>query len=461
MNTFCEQCLHRRHNIIPIFFLLSCFVSYHPALVFAVESHVLRDSSATFEITLSCAGKLKFPAGNEQRSDSLEVIEQPVHAHSTLIYQHKPKADGSKHTPELVRHYDHAASHAVVGRERVSTQLPRGVTDIHVCTHEAGLDFWYHEGFLTQPEADLLTVAFDPIYLDALVPPSNHSCGTQWELSQSVVANLLCIDTAHSGGLKAEITESNVDRVVVKIEGEVEGAVNGAKASIVVDGSYDWTKQGDTAGNVSMLHIVIKESRDVSYTAPGFDIEAVIKMSRYSQATSSPRIVATSSNHGVSRRGRSRRGPGKQGFRWVCDPYNRYDIVYGTNWKIIEESSDYLMMRLIDRGALVGQVTVTPLPPQSDVLTLSDFANDIETALGEQFGNLESASRYSRDDGTEILRVASVGEAENLPFHWIHYHLRAVEGQRLSLAFMVESRHMDRFLNADRQYIEGVDLSLK
>jgi hypothetical protein len=48
-----------------------------------------------------------------------------------------------------------------------------------------------------------------------------------------------------------------------------------------------------------------------------------------------------------------------------------------------------------------------------------------------------------------------------LPFHWIHYHLRAVEGQRLSLAFMVESRHMDRFSNADRQYIEGVDLTLK
>ena len=118
-------------------------------------------------------------------------------------------------------------------------------------------------------------------------------------------------------------------------------------------------------------------------------------------------------------------------------------------------------MRLVDRGALIGQVIVTPLPPQSDVLTLSDFENDIETALGEQFGNLVSASTYSRDDGTEILRVASVGEAESLPFHWIHYHLRAVEGQRLSLAFMVESRHMDRFSNADRQYIEGVDLTLK
>ena len=466
MNSFCEQCAQRRHRIYHIFFWLCCFVACHPTLGLAIEPDVFRDLSSTFEIALSCTGKLKFPVESEQRSDSLEVVEQPVHAHSTLIYRHKANTDGSEHASELVRHYDHATSHAVVGRERINTQLPQGVKDIHVSTHEAGLDFWYREGFLTQPEADLLTVAFDPIYLNALVPPRNHSCGTQWELNQAAVADLLCIDTVHLGGLKATITESTGDRVVVKIKGDVEGAVSGAKASIVVDGNYDWIKGddtagGDTAGNVSMLHVVIKEARNVSYTAPGIDIEAVIKMSCHSQKPSLPRIVATSSNGGVSRYGRSRRGPGKHGFRWMCDPCNRYDVVYGTNWKIIEESSDYSMMRLVDRGTLIGQVTVTPLPPQSDVLTLSDFENDIEIALGEQFGNLVSASTYKRDDGTEILRVASVGEAENLPFHWIHYHLRAVEGQRLSLAFMVESRHMDRFSNADRQYIEGVDLTLK
>ena len=101
------------------------------------------------------------------------------------------------------------------------------------------------------------------------------------------------------------------------------------------------------------------------------------------------------------------------------------------------------------------------MPRQSEELTLSDFENDIEKTLGEQFGHLVSASTYSRDDGTTIMRVASVGEAEDLPFHWIHYHLRTVEGRRLSLAFVVESRHMARFSGADRQYIEGVDLTLE
>jgi hypothetical protein len=119
------------------------------------------------------------------------------------------------------------------------------------------------------------------------------------------------------------------------------------------------------------------------------------------------------------------------------------------------------MMRFVDQGALVGQVTLTPLPPQSEVLTLSDFENDIEETLGEQFGHLVSASTFSRDDGTTIMRVASVGEADNLPFHWIHYHLRTVGGQRLSIAFVIESRHLARFSEADRQYVDGVDLTLE
>ena len=107
----------------------------------------------------------------------------------------------------------------------------------------------------------------------------------------------------------------------------------------------------------------------------------------------------------------------------------------------------------------MSQVTVTPLPPRAEVHTLSDFEEDIEKTLGPQFGHLVSASLSSRDDGTTLMRVASVGEAEGLAFHWIHYHLRSPEGQRLSLSFVVESTCFARFSDADRQYLDGVNVT--
>ena len=435
-----------------------CF--FCPNRVLANEQKVVHGTSSTFEISLSVHGKLKFPAGSDLRSDSLEIIEQPVQAHSNLIYRQNASSEESTGNSTVVRHYERAAAKAVIGEDCVNTQLTREQANIHVRANAQGLDFWFYEGFLTQPEVDLLTVAFDPYYLGALAPPSEQNRGVQWEINQAVTADLLCIDTVRSGGLRGTITDRTDSGTSVHIQGEIEGAINGAPTSITVEGQYKWNSRDSLVGTASMLRVVMKESRDVTYIAPGIDVEAVIEMSCQSQKISRPRVVTASSNGVVQKHGRSRRGPGKPGFRWVCDPYDRYDVIYEKNWKIIEENSEYLMMRFVDQGALIGQVTLTPLPPQSEELTLSDFENDIEKTLGEQFGHLLSASTSSRDDGTTIMRVASVGEADNLPFHWIHYHLRTVEGRRLSLAFVIESRHLARFSQADRHYVDGVDLTL-
>ena len=174
-----------------------------------------------------------------------------------------------------------------------------------MCRDDKGLNFWFREGFLTQPEVDLLTVAFDPFYLSALVPPRNQIHGSQWELDQAVTADLLCIDTVHSGGLKATIKERSAKGTAVQLQGEIEGAINGAPTSITVEGNYDWDTRGNSAGHVSMLHVVIKESRDVTYIAPGIDVEAVIEMSSRSQKMSRPRVVTASSSGVVSRYGRA------------------------------------------------------------------------------------------------------------------------------------------------------------
>lgn len=460
MVDFPRQFSRLTHIVLFTLVGLSGSVHFCPNRVWADEQKVVHDTSSTFEIELSVRGKLKFPAGSDLRADSLEIIEQPVHAHSNLVYRQNASFEESKKNFTVVRHYERAAAKAVVGEDCVNTQLSGKQANIHVRTNGKGLDFWFREGFLTQPEVDLLTVAFDPYYLGALAPPSDQTRGVQWEINQAVTAELLCIDTVHSGGLRATIMDRTDAGTTVHIQGEIEGAINGAPTSITVDGHYAWNSRDSLVGTVSMLHVVIKESRDVTYIAPGIDVEAVIEMTCHSQKTSRPRVVTASSIGVVQQHGRSRRGPGKPGFCWVCDPYDRFDVIYEKNWKVIEDNSEYLMMRFVDQGALVGQVTLTPLPLQSEELTLSDFENDIEKTLGEQFGHLLSASTSSRDDGTTIMRVASVGEADNLPFHWIHYHLRTSEGRRLSLAFVVESRHLERFSEADRRYVDGVDLTL-
>ena len=459
MDTF-----HLRFSQIKYFFVAIILgfvfcISLVSARVSAGEQKLLNSEFSTYEIDLQVRGQIKFAAQPDLHSKSLEIIEHPVHATSSLIFHQHPMDETSGQREVISRRYQRASAKTVIGSSSVNTKLPEDVCDVRVCPNDKSLDFWIPQGFLTQPETDLLIVAFDPLYFDALIPPDDSLASDQWKVSQAAVANLLCIDTIYAGVLEATVKQCTAEGTRVNIQGTIEGAVNGASTSIAVKGDYDWIPGSNSDGELSALRVVIQESRTVSYVAPGIDVTAIVEVSCRSGKQLQPKVITAGIGSIGPIHGRPRRGPGKPGFQWMCDPHHRYDIIYDKSWKIVEQGSECLTMRLVDEGALLSQVTVTPLPPRAEAQTLSDFEEDIEKTLGQQFGHLISASLSSRDDGTTLMRVASVGEDEGLAFHWIHYHLRSPEGQRLSLSFVVESTHFARFSDADRQYLEGVDLT--
>ncbi len=461
MNTF-----YLRFSQIRYFFLavipgfVFCFALVQ-ATVSAGEQKLLNSEFSTYEIDLQVQGQIKFADQPDLHSASLEIFEHPVHATSSLIYHQHSMDEKSAQREVVSRRYQRAFAKTVIGSSSMDTKLPEDVRDVRVCSNGKSLDFWVPQGFLTQPETDLLTVAFDPLYFDALIPPDDSLVGDQWKVSQADVANLLCVDTIYAGVLEATVKQHTAEGTRVNIQGTIEGAINGASTSIAVEGHYDWISSINSDGNLSALRVVIQESRTVSYVAPGIDVTAIVEVSCRSGKRVQPSVITTGVGSMEPNDGRPRRGPGKPGFQWICDPHRRYDIIYDKSWKVVEQGSECLTMRLVDEGALVSQVIVTPLPPQAEAHSLSDFEEDIEKTLGQQFGHLVSASLSSRDDGTTLMRVASVGEAEGLALHWIHYHLRSPEGQRLSLSFVVESIHLARFSDADRQYLDGVDLTFK
>ena len=150
-----------------------------------------------------------------------------------------------------------------------------------------------------------------------------------------------------------------------------------------------------------------------------------------------------------------RRGPGRPGNLWLADPYGRFNLVYDDGWRIIEQQSDQTVLRLIDHGRLLGQVSIVPLPPTAEAPGLAAFQDDIECSLAGQFNHLVEATESRRSNGTRILRVASDGEADGLPFRWIHYHVATGNGAQATLSFMVESGQQERFGEADRLFVDG------
>lgn len=428
------------------------------------------------DVNLSVSGVLRMPAGpaafsgddEPQQEDrrgavsglTVAVTEQPIRAKSHLIFHQRPAglaASGESVLPGAVRQYQQAEARLTVGDTETTVSLAPDAEFVHVGGDTGSLQAWLAEGFLTQAEHDLLVVPFDPLLAAALEPPADATSGDTWAIDQEAAAGLLCIDAVTAGRLEATIGEATDNASVsgVLLTGTITGAVAGVPTAIEVNGTYDWSR----GTGLTALAVDLRETRQPGHVAPGFRVEARLTVNCRPATEAEPaKRLAKVSVVSTGPSGRSRRGPGRPGGRWLVDPHGRYDLIYPDAWHLIEQGGERATLRLIDRGALVGEVVIRPLPLTDTPLTLEALQGDIERSLAGQFSHLVAAAESQRSDGTTILRVASAGEDAGLPFEWIHYHVSAADGPRVSLSFMVESRHRQRFAEADMRLVEGLFL---
>ncbi len=155
-----------------------------------------------------------------------------------------------------------------------------------------------------------------------------------------------------------------------------------------------------------------------------------------------------------------RQGVGGPDRVWYRESEGRFDLVHDTRWRRVEDGPNGLVMRLVDRGALLGQCSITSLPqaPAAALPTRADMQRDIERSLAGQVVRVEAGEETDRDDGLRIVRLASEGNAGQLPFRWIHYVVAARDGSRASVTFMFEASVQQRFADADRPLIAGLRL---
>jgi hypothetical protein len=265
--------------------------------------------------------------------------------------------------------------------------------------------------------------------------------------------------------LAARVVDGADGRATMTLAGIVDGAVDGVPTHLVVEGSWSMTvDDAVTSGAVRLdgpitgVDVTIRERREASHVAPGFDVEARLVMAR-SPAPDTTGVDGAAADDAAAASLR-RRGKGRPGLVWHREAAGRYDLVHDARWRVIDDGADGLVMRFVDHGALAGQCSVTSLP-RADALappTIAEVERDVERSLDGQFGRFESSAEATRDDGVRVVRVVAAGRADGLPFRWTHYVLSDGEGRRLAATFMVEQALAKRFGTADRDLIDGLRL---
>jgi hypothetical protein len=415
-------------------------------VVEAVPSHRIR-------MKLDVSGEIFAPAGRDMPPVRRSIA---VDARFDFVQTGSAAAEHG-----VIRRYRDAAADVRVEESVRTARLPADARTLRAVLEGATPTPSLATGFLTREELDLLETPFDPLLLDRLLPEAAPPVGGSWTVPADAVAGLLAIDTVEAGTLDATLAEVGDGRAEVKFSGIIDGAADGVPTHVVVEGTY--AVPAAAAGGMRLdagitnLAVKIQERREASHVAPGFDVEARLTVAR--TATEERADVADAAAESAAS-GDRRRGAGRPGFVWQRGAAGRYDLVHDARWRVIEDGPDGLVMRLVDRGALVAQCSIIALPraPALAAPTIAEVERDLQRSLAGQFGRLEHSSEATRSDGVRLVRVVVTGRADGLPFRWIHAVLTDDDGDRVAVTCTLEDALEKRFGTADRELVDGIQL---
>jgi len=408
------------------------------------------------EISLAVRGEIFAPAGEEAAA-----VREPIDLEARLEFSDLPAAGegGSR------RRYRAASATVTVGEQRHHHALAADARDLLVTlegtTPRPALD----DGFLSRQEAELLDIPFEPLLIDAILAGEPRAVLERWRVPGDIVAGLLAIDTVTGGGLDVVLAEVTGDTARLQLEGTVHGGVDGVATRISVAGTARVPCAAVAAtpgrwlftGRIERLEATLAERREAGWVAPGLEVEATIAVTR----SAGDAIADAADQHSLAAPAEGRPGgKGRPGTVWHRHPHGRYTLALDRRWRVVEDGPEGLVMRLVDRGTLVAQCSIMPLPRSAPEAapTVQQVSRDVERSLAGQFGHLASAEATTRDDGTRLVRVVAEGSAEGRPFRWIHHVLTDPQGHRAAVNCMLEPALADRFGGADHELVAGVVL---
>ena len=405
--------------------------------------HAQRNAGAVNRVAvlLEVGGETIYINKQKSQREKLGIVCGLEYLEKTIV-----PSDQTESIYGAVRQYKKVATAVKIGEDRFEPKLAPEHRTIVVNASERAATLFSPGGSLSREELDAVDIHFNTLLLDRLLPSGPVASGQSWPLDDDLLAIMLGLDEVEKSTVEATLKEATGTLARFELSGRVEGRVLGARTEIELKGRYRFDCR---AKQVDWLGALIKENRRPSEVADGLDVvsrlqitvspaagQEILAGSTLDESAVAPASEATYLTHDF------------QGAGCRCK--------YDRQW-FVDDALD--IMRLMDRGTIIGQCNITKLPKQGAerLVSLEDFQDDVRKALGENFGEFVSAKQSVNRNGLRVLRVAVdgavSGQPDRVPIRWTYYHLADREGRQTALTFTVEQENMEQFADADEPIV--------
>jgi hypothetical protein len=433
-----------RRLLGPLFAWLA-FAFPAPAQTVPLAEDVKPGDCLRVEIDLAVTGKLKVLRDGKTESLRLEAKARHRFAEKVL-------AVDAGLARKAVRQYDEAASATVVEADRADRQLAADRRVIVAQRKPDGLLCFNPAGPLTRDELQLVAEQFDTLSLPGLLPGKAVAVDDTWAVSNLAAQGLCQFDGLVAHTLTGKLVEVKDGAAWFAVEGTAEGIEQGAAVKLVVTarGKFD-----PASKRITELEWKQKDDRSQGPVSPASEVEAVVRLKR--AAVEEPKELAAAALPA------GETPPLLLTLLRHADADGRYEFLYPREWHVVGKTADHLVLRLIDRGELVAQATLTNWK-KADAGKHADpaeFKKTLADLPGWETESVLSDGEIQTDPGRWLYRVTAKGKLDGLAVVQSYFLLAGPKGDQVVVTFAMKPDKADAVGTRDVSLVNAIEFGKK
>jgi hypothetical protein len=353
------------------------------------------------------------------------------------------------------RRYTKATASIVVGNDRTQHALDtdRGLL---VCQRVKDQIISYcPTSALTRGEIEVLE-HLDTLALTGLLPGKTVKVGETWKLPNAVVQALCHFEGLTDQDLKGELMLGKNETLKIVVKGTASGIELGAMVKLTIDATAHFDLK---TKRLISLDWKEKDEREQGPASPASTVEVTTTLDRAiidtPESLTDVALVSVPSGDAEP--------PAEKMQVALTDAKGRFDLTHSRDWTLVGQTDEHVILRLMDRGDFVAQVTITPWesadkgkhmdPDKFRELMARTPGWDMEKEL--QTGEVPS------EGGRWVYRVSAQGQLEGANVMQSFYLIAGPNGDQVVLVFTMTPKQSERLGTRDLSLAGSIDFPKK
>jgi hypothetical protein len=143
----------------------------------------------------------------------------------------------------------------------------------------------------------------------------------------------------------------------------------------------------------------------------------------------------------------------------LSDTKSRFDLLHGREWVLVGQTEDHVVLRLLEQGDFIAQVTITPwtTAEKGKHMDPAKFKETMEQTPGWEMEKELQIGEVPSEEGFWTYRVSAQGLLDGQAVMQNFYLVAAPGGEQVVLVFTMTPKQVDKLGSRDLSVVGSLE----